>query len=315
MIYLIDKIGGFHVYPYHIYGHRSMLFQSLSPSDCFAFAEGSSGDEKMRLPMSISRRALPTTTTSTSTPPRKYSWNERLAQLKKYLKEHGHTNVPKRYHGYGNLGLWIERQRRNYRKFTRGESTPLTARQIEDLDNLQFCWDASKIERHKMRQNETESDTDWWRSYHNLKSLLEASGQNKVALLPLSSTMSRWLATQRKELSQVNVENDAAALQRVHAMEQLDPFWEMSRYDLQWELMYLELLDYREKYGDFNVPISFHNKKLANWVSNQRKQYNLLQRKKPSLLTKHRLKRLEAIAFVWNRWEDAFDQKDVYRQC
>ena len=246
---------------------------------------------------------------------RKFTWNERVMQLQEFIKVNRHTSVPKRYTDHGNLGLWVAKQRLHYRKYMRGESSPLTTRQIEILDSLGFCWEASIIKRQKVAPDDrAEPESDWWKNYHRLRSQLELSGEKRVGLLTLSSDMVQWLKRQKKDLDQVNIlDHDLVAKQHVLALEKLDPAWTMSRRDLQWETRYDQLLDYHTSHGHYNIPISFENKELANWVSNQRKQYNLLQRKKPSLLTPQRRQRLDAIGFVWNRWDDAFAQKQVFR--
>jgi hypothetical protein len=235
----------------------------------------------------------------------KYTWNERVQQLHTFIEEHGHTRVPKRYPGLGN---WVNKQRQNYRKHVQGERSSITKAQIDILNSLGFCWDASNGTTTE-RSNAKEKDHDgiWWYQLTQLKDALNASGVDKVALIPrCSSALRRWIDEQREEFSHGT--NTIERAQRFEALEQLDTSWYMTRRELLWEKRYRELVDYRKRYGDCNVPISFEeNKALAHWVSNQRKQYNLLQKKRFSNLTKQRKERLEAIGFVWNRWEDAFE--------
>ncbi|GKY95316.1 hypothetical protein MPSEU_000493400 [Mayamaea pseudoterrestris] len=298
--------------------HKLVKYQSLGPSECLFSMENPEADSvdartsthALALTPSISRKAASNQTHAIRN---RYSWNERIAQLNDYLNEHGTTCVPKRYRGHGNLGLWVSKQRLNYRKLMLGEDSSLTTKQIDILNKLDFCWEATDNSQQKLRHH-GECEGDWWTSYRCLESLLKASGQTRVGLLPLSTTMRRWLGKQRKELAQAKIKGDNGdLLQRIQALEQIDPTWNMSRHDIQWELRFHELLDYRQTFGDFNVPISFTNAKLANWVSNQRKEFTKRQSQKPSLLTPQRLERLNAIGFVWNRWDDAFVQKEVYR--
>jgi Helicase associated domain len=69
------------------------------------------------------------------------------------------------------------------------------------------------------------------------------------------------------------------------------------------------LEDYRTEHGDCCVTINHSNRQLANWVSNLRKQYNLRVSGKHSTLTEEKIDQLNAIGFVWNRWEYEFDVK------
>ena len=93
---------------------------------------------------------------------------------------------------------------------------------------------------------------------------------------------------------------------QIAALSKLDHYWHLTPPEAQWERRYCELIQYWEQFGDCCVPISFQNKKLANWVSTQRKQYNLRQSGKKSGLTDEQLEHLEAVGFVWNRWEHKF---------
>ena len=78
----------------------------------------------------------------------------------------------------------------------------------------------------------------------------------------------------------------------------------VSKYEIIWEQRYQELIDYKQEHGDCKVPINYSsNPKLAHWVSNQRKHYNLLQKGKKSFLSQKRLELLNKIDFVWKVWD------------
>jgi hypothetical protein len=237
----------------------------------------------------------------------KYSWSERVGQLRDYLKDHGHTIVPKRYPGLGN---WVNKQRQSYRRKT------LTKIQIDILDELDFCWDASNLTLQRQRKDTSDGDDAviWWKHFDQLKDQLSRSGVHKVALLPQSTSASQWIDKQRQQFFPDSDHNSTTTgpvyQERFQALQRLDPDWNMTRRQLVWEMRYQELLAYQQEHGDLNVPISYNkNKQLANWVSNQRKQFNRMQKGKPSTLTEARLRRLEAIHFVWNRWDDAFAKR------
>mmetsp|Transcript_2255 Transcript_2255/g.2609 ORF Transcript_2255/g.2609 Transcript_2255/m.2609 type:complete len:87 (-) Transcript_2255:172-432(-) len=60
------------------------------------------------------------------------------------------------------------------------------------------------------------------------------------------------------------------------------------------------MIDYKEKNGHTNVPKSYkHNIALGAWTRNQRAQYMLRKRGKKSPMTEERIRKLEAIGFVW----------------
>jgi len=83
-----------------------------------------------------------------------------------------------------------------------------------------------------------------------------------------------------------------------------------------WEERYSELLCYKERYGNCDVPQRWpENQGLGIWVSNQR------QAKKKGKLSQERIRRLENIGFAWGgksgvsgnlrkaRWDERWEEK------
>jgi hypothetical protein len=86
-----------------------------------------------------------------------------------------------------------------------------------------------------------------------------------------------------------------------------------------WEARLIELADYRKLQGHCNVPKGYsENSKLANWVSKQRKNYNLHQEGKPSSMTLSCIQELESLGFEWDcygaAWEDRLSELADYRK-
>jgi hypothetical protein len=93
-----------------------------------------------------------------------------------------------------------------------------------------------------------------------------------------------------------------------------------------WEVRLSDLADYRKIHGHCNVPRSYsENTKLANWVVNQRCQYNLHAEGKTSSMTVFRIQELESLGFEWKAsrvncwvnvtaWEDCLSELADYRK-
>ena len=62
-------------------------------------------------------------------------------------------------------------------------------------------------------------------------------------------------------------------------------------YEEEWENMFIELLEFKKEFGHVRVSSRYKNKKLANWVSSQRKSY------KAGKLPKYRIDKLLSIGF------------------
>ncbi len=80
-----------------------------------------------------------------------------------------------------------------------------------------------------------------------------------------------------------------------------------------WDLRYGELIRYKERFGDCNIPKRWlEDKQLGLWVGTQRANYN------SGTLSEDHIKRLENIGFVWStlesQWEEMFVALKEYKK-
>ncbi len=71
----------------------------------------------------------------------------------------------------------------------------------------------------------------------------------------------------------------------------------------KWNEMFLQLENYKQEYGDTNVPLNFtKNPKLANWVHYLRWSYKRYKAniKKPGGLNSEKIQSLESLGFQWS---------------
>lgn len=264
-------------------------------------------------------------------PPEHVGWMERARQLYHFQQQHGHTTVPKRYKANPALGNWVNKQRQQYRNYKAGKKPcSLNENRIAFLDQINFCWDARAV----LTTAEPIGRQQWWSRFDELRSCcllqqrdhdapaVEIESKSPLVSVSRQTTLGAWLDRQRKAYVETKRCNQADANihrqqleqlseEQISALSDIDPDWWMTRRQWQWENRYRALLVYAQTHGDCSVPISYPDRRLANWVSNQRKQYNLRVAGRPSSLTEDRLQCLQAIGFVWNHWEYEFDQKNV----
>lgn len=69
------------------------------------------------------------------------SWEDRFNELKTFLNDHGHTNVPKKHPPNPPLGFWVNEQRFQHRKMMNGKSTYMTEYRANLLNSLNFKWE------------------------------------------------------------------------------------------------------------------------------------------------------------------------------
>jgi hypothetical protein len=92
--------------------------------------------------------------------------------------------------------------------------------------------------------------------------------------------------------------------------------------DLQgaiWKDCLRQLAEYRNSHKHCNIPKNYsENTHLATWVANQRKQYKLHLKKKPSQMTLSRIQELERLDFQWDSrsatWDGLLSELAAFRE-
>ncbi|MGA2031333.1 MAG: helicase associated domain-containing protein [Thermoguttaceae bacterium] len=106
-----------------------------------------------------------------------------------------------------------------------------------------------------------------------------------------------WLADVRRRKRSGRLDDG-----RIRQLDKLGFAWEPKNQ--HWEHMFAELVAYRAKHGDCNVPTyGSENPRLGSWV-----QYQRYARKLNTLAQEHR-ERLEKIGFVWTPTKAAWESK------
>jgi murein L,D-transpeptidase YcbB/YkuD len=76
-------------------------------------------------------------------------------------------------------------------------------------------------------------------------------------------------------------------------LEEIGFVWNVREGRTPWSRRYEELKEYKEKFGDCNVPKKWtENQKLLAWVTKQRTQYKLYSAGKESNLTEEKVDKL-----------------------
>lgn len=223
----------------------------------------------------------------------------------------------------------------------------LTPERVDILNRLGFVWNATEFSAIRRQGRPAQPGEPWdvWfpqleqhihnrtqqlqrvdkhgnTAYVEPSSRLVISQETAILLavseIPRRSDLGLWLTKLRKnhpypdedDPSSINTTSPATNNNnKLAALTRLDPHWRMSSRDRVWQLRFQMLRAYQRRYGDTNVPISFRSKKLAHWVSTQRKNYNLkVLSGQNTSLTEERQQLLESIGFVWNRWDYEFDE-------
>lgn len=188
-------------------------------------------------------------------------WSKGFEKLKKYIKENGHTRVP-RNHKYFNfaLGRWVQ----YYRSRGRNKIDP---EKIKLLDSLpEWTWNVYK--------------DIWNEGFDYLKKYVSEYGD---ALVPTlfkygSYKLGLWV-------SRLRTRKDTLDLEKIKLLESL-PFWSWNAIEAQWYEGFGNLKKYFVEKGNINIPFDFKylGYNLGSWVRRQRKGKHNLELKQIKLL-------------------------------
>ena len=85
-------------------------------------------------------------------------WMQRLAELRAFHKQHGHSNVPNRYPTNPPLSTWTKCQRRQYKLFRDGKGSYMTHERVQLLQQLDFEFEP-RVAAAKSNANKKNSPT------------------------------------------------------------------------------------------------------------------------------------------------------------
>jgi hypothetical protein len=106
--------------------------------------------------------------------------------------------------------------------------------------------------------------------------------------------------------------------ERIQKLEGIGFVW--NPQESKWNRMYAQLVDYRNHYGDCNVPSRWEeNAKLSQWVSSQRFKYKARQRGRQigEAIKEEQIELLNSLDFSWNpkgdTWWTMYDALKEYK--
>ena len=208
---------------------------------------------------------------------------QRLMELEAFKREHGHCNVPSTYSANRPLANWVSYVRR------RKQIGKIAKELARCLDELGFTWAL----RHR-----AVCRRDWDTM---VAALTAFKNQHGHCCVPWQPAKYRVIATW---LNEVRRRKRMGLLDRklIRQLDRLGVMWAPNNE--RWDDMFAELIAYRAKYGDCNVPFGWpENPRLGSWVQRQRTFRKL------STITQDHFERLDKIGFVWRGQEEAWESK------
>ncbi len=205
------------------------------------------------------------------------SWHDRLAELRDYKAQRGHTRVPARWEENQPLASWTVEQRFRKRR------NKLTVEQVRLLDELEFEWERPETSAHR----------EHWNA--KIASLIRYKAEHGDFAIPrrdkLHGTLARWMTEVRRKRNSGKIDPD---LQQ--ALDGIGFPWiaESTASEPHWLKMFDRLQMHIAATGSCRIGRSTaEQQQLASWIVHQR-----MLRRTGKLLAK-RQQMLESIGFEW----------------
>jgi len=167
-------------------------------------------------------------------------WEKRFAELLQFKKVYDHCDVPKDWSENPKLGTWVNNQRRNKKKGI------LSPERICRLDEIGFLW-------HIV-------DSGWEDNYSELSKYYKIYGHTDVPIKwHENPQLGRWVSHQRSKKRKARLTEI-----QIRCLESVKFNWNPKD---KWDEMYVSLLEFKNSYGNCNVPRSWQiAPELCNWV-------------------------------------------------
>jgi hypothetical protein len=196
---------------------------------------------------------------------REASWLEQYYHLRSFYQRYGHVDVPESSDA-AKLVSWIRIQRMKYSK------GKLEKRKVEMLNELGMSWDPRK--------------EAWEMRFARLQRKCK-SGRSVIGSGIGNDSDSRWIQKQRARYRKGTLDEN-----KIKKLESLGISWAPD--EQFWNSMYEKLASCIDENGKSHVSYAHSDRQLFIWVTNQR----ALKRK--GLLSFDRIRKLDAIGFVWD---------------
>lgn len=116
---------------------------------------------------------------------------------------------------------------------------------------------------------------------------------------PPNPKLSQWVRKQRNQRKRKEKGlHSTLTDEREDTLTNAGFIWDSHR--AQWQERYQSLEVFQMTYGHCNVPSTFHDTSLVNWVKNQRKQFKLYRSGCQTTMTDERAGQLKSLGFNWN---------------
>ncbi|KAL7568634.1 hypothetical protein ACA910_022732 [Epithemia clementina (nom. ined.)] len=145
-------------------------------------------------------------------------WEKQYKELVEYAKRHGNCLVPKRYADNPQLGVWVSKQRQEYRKMKKNNQvSSMNKERQQRLDMIGFDWDG----KHSF-------SAKWETRYNELAEYVKRHGDCLVPYCYVDNhELGRWVSRQRTAYKKrINGKPSSLTQVQVDLLERIGFVWD-----------------------------------------------------------------------------------------
>lgn len=252
----------------------------------------------------------------------KVIWDIKFKELSDYFTATNSFIIPSNNKSLQSLKSWLQYQKNLYKKGLLSED------KIHKIKSIGYSFDLDF--RGKKQEISISNDLVWLERLKELN--LYKSEYNTFLIsknLPQYSHLKKWLIEQKRlfkkgnlseskrtKLNEIGYDFNLNYQGKIFAHE-INPSLKQThspksnKRQITWETNYLELINYKVKYGHCNVKRSFENKSLANFVAKQRQLY------KKGILNSDKKEKLQLLDFEFegnksNAWNIKYEELRLF---
>jgi hypothetical protein len=217
-------------------------------------------------------------------------YENRILELREYVKQHGTSRVSTKSGPHQQLGRWIGKMRAAYKK---GELSPERIKAFESISS-DWTWDAK--------------EQDWNRKLELLIKFQEREGHASVPASHIEEDeyLGLWVFAQRDYFAGKRARGGMTDVRK--AKLEAVPTWSWNPSEDDFETKFEYLTKYIKQVGSSRVPIGYFldDFPLGKWVSHRRDDY------KKGKLNQAQIQRFESCSADWSwspsldSWEEAY---------
>lgn len=232
------------------------------------------------------------------------AFEERMEELVKFKKIHGHCDVPA-YDDTKSLGIWCNSTKVACRRFESGDDTRgrrIDGYRLRRLREIGFEWGRKKVYKGRVDHGKSFNDR-----FRELEKFIEINGHCRMPRSGETRQLCSWSDTVRMGVKRfergeimkpgmLNIDEERLKMLKDVGFDFRSP------RRVKFEKWIEELKGFKEKYGHCDVPRSGKTKKLGIWCLRLRKSCRSFEkglRIKEILIDEERLKLVKDIGFDW----------------